>query len=73
MISAFLDKIRNEYRTGRSILDAQAYTEKIELGNEVARFLTQNLVQGEKTEEDIWRKLSLLARRFYCCSKALQG
>lgn len=56
MISAFLDKVRNEYRVGRSISDAGVYTEKIELGNEVARFLFQNVVQGEKTEEDVWRK-----------------
>ncbi|GJJ12005.1 hypothetical protein Clacol_006243 [Clathrus columnatus] len=51
---AFLNKVRAEYRDGRSISDAQVYAEKIKIGNEVAQFLRQNVVQGQKTK-DVWR------------------
>lgn len=52
MYIAFREKVRSEYRAGRSQRDAAAYVARIELGREIADVLRKNIVQGIKVDKD---------------------
>lgn len=49
--AGFREKVRNEYRQGRSVTDASAYSARIQLGREVADVLRKNVVQGVKVKQ----------------------
>ncbi|KAF8522120.1 RF-1 domain-containing protein [Hysterangium stoloniferum] len=59
VFKAFLDKTRSAYREGRSLSDTKRYEERIQLAQEVARFLRQNVVQAQLGHNDETWKLNI--------------
>lgn len=57
--AAFREKLRTEYRAGSAQTDPTAYTQRIQLGRDIADVLLKNIVRGVRTEngdETVWRK-----------------
>ena len=81
---AFREKIRTDFREGRSIADSKTFTARIQLGREIADVLKKNVVQGVRinpevdtnadslvqNDEGIWSKfLSFFFPRLYFPSR----
>ncbi|KAI5124497.1 hypothetical protein M0805_003024 [Coniferiporia weirii] len=52
VLNAFREKVRTEFREGRSQSNPDAFTARIQLGREVANVLRSNVVQGVKIRKE---------------------
>ncbi|KAH8117524.1 RF-1 domain-containing protein [Phellopilus nigrolimitatus] len=50
LLSAFREKVRTEFREGRTQSDPAAYAARVQLGREIADVLRRNVVQGMKVD-----------------------
>ncbi|EJD05945.1 uncharacterized protein FOMMEDRAFT_145291 [Fomitiporia mediterranea MF3/22] len=50
VLNAFREKVRNDFREGRSVSEESVYSARIQLGREVADVLRKNVVQGVKVQ-----------------------